>query len=137
MFNKYGNKSNVSTGCRILFPQSITIEDNVGIARDVTLDGRGSINIGNDTIIGFESIIMTSTHNSNKLNIPIKEQGMYAAPVIIGKDVWIGARAIVLPGIQIGDGAIVGANAVVTKNVAPNTIVGGVPAKFIKFRHNN
>lgn len=85
-------------------------------------------------MVGFESIILTSTHNSNRRDIPIREQGMFRAPVRIGTDVWIGARVIILPGVTIGNGAIIGANSVVSKDIPPNTIVGGVPAKFIKER---
>ena len=57
---------------------------------------------------------------------------MTYAPIHIGRNVWIGANATVLPGVTVGDGAVVAAGAVVTKDVAPNTIVGGVPAKLIK-----
>ena len=63
---------------------------------------------------------------------PDKRAGMTYAPIHIGKNVWIGANATVLAGVTIGDGAIVAAGAVVTKDVAPNTVVGGVPAKVIK-----
>lgn len=94
----------------------------------------GGLEIGDDTIVGFESIILTSTHNSNRKAIPIREQGMFCAPDKIGKDVWIGARVIILPGVTIDDGAIIGANSVVSKDIMPYTIVGGVPAKFIKER---
>ena len=75
-----------------------------------------------------EIVIATLNH----LQDPARRSGMSARPVHIGKNVWIGANATILPGVTIGDGAIVAAGAVVTKDVAANTIVGGVPAKFIK-----
>ena len=56
-------------------------------------------------------------------------------PVVIGNDVWIGANAIILPGVRIGDGAIIAAGAVVTKDVIPCSVVGGVPARFIRYRY--
>ncbi len=64
--------------------------------------------------------------------MPAKRQSMCYAPIHIGKNVWIGANATVLAGVTIGDGAVVAAGAVVTKDVEPNTIVGGIPCKVIK-----
>lgn len=133
-FKTLGTDSSISTGCKILSPESISLANNVGISRDVTLDGRGGIEIGDYTMVGFESIILTSTHKSDRTDIPIRKQGMFCDSVIIGKDVWIGARVIILPGVKIGDGAIIGANAVVTKDISSNTVVGGIPARFIKNR---
>lgn len=135
LFKEVGTGTSISTNVRLLCSQQISIGKHVGIARDVTLDGRGGLEIGDDTMIGFESIILTSTHNSNRKDIPIREQGLFYDSVKIGKDVWVGTRVIILPGVIIGDGAIIGANAVVTKDVPPSTIIGGVPAKFIKKRN--
>lgn len=137
LFSKIGNNSSISSGCKTLYPQGITLGNNVAITRDVTLDGRGTIEIADDTMIGFESIILTSTHNFNQKDVLIRNQGMFDAPVKIGKDVWIGARTIILPGVTVGDGAIIGANSVVTKDVMSNTIVGGIPARFIKNRQDS
>lgn len=134
LFKEFGKDSFLSTGVRVLYPKRIKIKNNVGIARDVTLDGRGYLSIDSDTILGFETVILTSTHVSKERNIPIRKQGMYYKPVNIGKDVWIGARVMILPGITIGDGSIIAANSVVTKDIPEYSIYGGVPAKFIKKR---
>lgn len=134
LLNRIGAGTHVSTGVRILYPQGITLGDNVGIPRDVTLDGRGGVEIGDDTIIGFESIILTATHISKDKDTPIRKQGMFCAPVKIGKNVWTGARVIILPGLTIGDGAIIAANSVVDKDVPANAVYGGVPAHFIRER---
>lgn len=134
LLNHVGVGTRISTGVRLLYPQGITLGDNVGIPRDVALDGRGSVEIGDDTIIGFESIILTATHISKDKDTPIRKQGMFCAPVKIGKNVWTGARVIILPGLTIGDGAIIAANSVVDKDVPANTVYGGVPAHFIRER---
>ena len=84
--------------------------------------------VGERVLIGHNVVLATLNHMMD----PKERAGMTYAPIHIGKNVWIGANATVLPGVTIGDGAIVAAGAVVTKDVAPNTIVGGVPAKFIK-----
>lgn len=134
MFQKIGLNSIISRNVKIVYPQGIEIGDYVNITRNVTLDGRGGIKIGSDTLVGFESIILTSSHNYKQKNMLVREQGMFQAPVAIGKDVWIGTRVIILPGVTIGDGAVIGANSVVSKDVKPNTVVAGTPAKFIKER---
>jgi maltose O-acetyltransferase len=85
-------------------------------------------------MIAPEVIILTLGHRHDSIETPMCGQGGYATKVIIEDDVWIGIRVIVLPGVKIGKGSIVGAGAVVTKDVPPWTIVGGVPAKVIKRR---
>lgn len=137
MVHHLGLNSTISTNVKMLNPKQIYIGNRVGIARDAVLDGRGKLKIGDDTMVGFESVILTSTHNSNRIDIPTNKQGMFFAPVAIGNNVWIGTRAIIMPGVTIGDGAIIGANAVVTKDVDNYTVVGGVPARFIKKRDEN
>ena len=85
--------------------------------------------------MGPEVLIMTSSHKFDRIDIPMCEQGdMSPKKVVIGSDVWIGARVIILPGVQIGSGSIIGAGAVVTKDIPPFSVVGGVPAKVIKSR---
>ena len=89
---------------------------------------QGGITIDEGALIGHNVVLATINHDLD----PAKRQSMSYAPIHIGKNVWIGANATVLAGVTIGDGAVVAAGAVVTKDVEPNTIVGGVPAKVIK-----
>ena len=88
---------------------------------------------GKNTVVGERVFINMGCKFQDQGGITIDErQSMSYAPIHIGKNVWIGANATVLAGVTIGDGAVVAAGAVVTKDVEPNTIVGGVPAKVIK-----
>jgi len=137
LFKELGKGVYISDHVKILSPDKIKIKDNVRIVNSVILDGRGGLSIGEDTLVGFQSIILTSTHKSDRVDIPIRKQGMFKKPVQIGKDVWIGARVIIQPGVTIGDKAIVGSGAVVTKDVPQCAVVGGVPAKIIKYRIEN
>lgn len=89
---------------------------------------QGGITIGEGTLVGPKTVIATLNHHMN----PQKRANLIPKPVRIGKNVWIGANVTILPGVTIGDGAVIAAGAVVTKDVAENTVVGGVPAKKIK-----
>lgn len=87
--------------------------------------------IGNDCLLGPDVLIINSNHDT-KRNILIREQANVAKKIEIGNNVWIGAKSIILPGVTIGDNAVIAAGSIVNRNVEPNTLVGGVPAKFIK-----
>ena len=89
---------------------------------------RGGITIGDDTFIAPHVQLITENHGLS----PEKRRYITSLPIVIGKNVWIGAGAIVLPGVTIGDNAVIGAGSVVTKNVAAKTVVAGNPAKLIK-----
>ena len=89
---------------------------------------QGGIFIGDRALIGHNCVIATLNHNMD----PAKRANLIPAPVHIGADAWLGANVTVLPGVSIGDGAVVAAGAVVTKDVPARTVVGGVPAKVIK-----
>lgn len=92
--------------------------------------------IGNDVMLGPEVTILSSSHEFTRTDISMRAQGETARrPVVIGSDVWIGTRAILLPGVTIGDHSIVGAGAIVTKNVDPWSIVAGNPARLIRYRN--
>ena len=85
-------------------------------------------------MMGPDVTILTNTHNITRTDIPMGQQGSRVAGVTIGNDVWIGMRSIIMPGVKIGNGVVIGAGAVVTKDVPNYAIVGGVPAKVIRYR---
>ena len=86
-------------------------------------------------MMGQDCLIYTENHKYDRIDCTIDQQGYQEArPVVIGDDVWIGGRVIILPGVTIGNGAILGAGAVVTHDVPSYAIVGGNPAKIIKYR---
>jgi len=108
--------------------KNISIGKNVFINSGCRFQDQGGIHIGDGVLIGHNAVLATLNHDMN----PQKRGNLYPAPIIIGKNVWIGANATVLPGVSIGDGAVIAAGAVVTKDVPANVVVGGVPAKMIK-----
>ena len=89
---------------------------------------QGGIHIGDRALIGHNCVIATLNHNMD----PARRANLLPAPVHIGADAWLGSNVTVLPGVAIGEGAVVAAGAVVTHDVAPRTVVGGVPAKLIR-----
>lgn len=94
----------------------------------------GSITIGAQTAVGPGSVIRAANHRFSSLETPIMQQGHTPGTIVIEEDVWLGANCVVTPDVRIGKGAIVGAGAVVTHDVPPYAIVGGVPAKVIGMR---
>jgi acetyltransferase-like isoleucine patch superfamily enzyme len=102
--------------------------------RNALVDGRGSVRIGSDVMVGPGAQIISYTHKFDRLDVPIWSQGMEGREIVIGDDVWIGAGAIVLAGVQVGRGSIVGAGAVVTRSCPPLSILAGVPARVIGTR---
>lgn len=132
LFAKAGKNINVEKGADFGFGNNIEIGDNSGLG--VNCNVRGPLKIGDNVMMGPEVIIMTNNHNFNKTDIPMLAQGHTVKKIVIGNDVWIGARVIILSGVSIGDGAIIGAGSVVTNDVDSYAIVGGVPARLINYR---
>lgn len=110
----------------------VCIGDNSGIGFKAWLE---SVNIGCNVMMGPEVIVLSTTHKTDCLEKPMCTQGSgEECRVTINDDVWIGARVIILPGVTIGHGAILGAGAVVTKDVPPYAVVAGNPARIVKMR---
>lgn len=151
-------KLSISTGCEftpinsisIIAPVSIgknshffadggliKIDKNTAFNMNVHINASvgGEINIGKECLIGPNVIMRTAGHNFDNLKVLIRKQGHTVSNIIIDDNVWVGANSVILGGVHIGHGAIIGAGAVVTKDVPCNVIVGGVPAKIIKKRN--
>ena len=108
--------------------KNIKIGKNVFINACCRFQDQGGIEIGDGSLIGHNTTIATLNHDFN----PDKRANLHPSPVKIGKKVWIGSDCTILPGVEIGDGAVIGAGSVVTKNVPANSIAVGNPARVIK-----
>ena len=88
-------------------------------------------------MMGTDCVIITRSHRHDRTDIPMMDQGFEEErPVFVGNDVWLGDRGIILPGVHIGDGCIIGAGSVVTRDIPPYSVAAGIPAKVIKDRKN-
>ncbi|WHU91108.1 acyltransferase [Burkholderia vietnamiensis] len=125
---KIGRDSSIAMGCFVT-GYHISIGDNTVVNRYTYLDGRVPLTIGNNVNISHYTLIQTLTHDPQNPDFIC-----LCKPVVIEDHVWIGARAIISPGVRIGEGAVVGAGSVVTRDVEPYTIVAGNPARYIKER---
>jgi len=118
-----------------IFPgRNLKLGDDVDLAYGVLITTSGGVTIGNRTLVGYGARILSSNHHVPPAPERIFSAGHVNAPVIIGNDVWIGANAIILPGVTINEGAVIAAGSIVTKDVAAWTVVGGVPAKILRKR---
>lgn len=131
ILTKCGKRVNIEKGAE--FPSSVELGDYSGIGIRAQINGK--VIIGNDVMMGPDVCIYVRNHENVRTDIPMNRQGFtIEKPVIIEDDVWIGARVIILPGVHIGTGAILGAGAVVTKDVPDYAVMGGNPARIIKMR---
>ena len=111
----------------------VIIGNDVVIGRYNIIGGKNLIQIGDHCRFGSFVQVLDTSHGFEK-NILIKDQKAIIGKTIIGKDVWVGVGAKILMGVTVGDGAVIGANAVVTKDIPKNAIAVGIPAKVIKYR---
>ena len=117
-------------GSRLTIGNRVALNDNVTLNADCG----GQIEIGNDVLIAPNVVVRAANHRFANRDAPIRTQGHDAGSIHIGDDVWIGANAVILPGVTIGRGAVIGAGSVVTRDVSDYTIVAGVPARPVGTR---
>jgi acetyltransferase-like isoleucine patch superfamily enzyme len=118
----------------ITMPECVELGDNVSIAPYVHIWSEAGIKIGNDVMIASHTAITTLTHDYMQEKM---RNTIVSKPIVIEDEVWIGAHAVILPGVKIGKGAVVGAGAIVTRDVEPYSIVVGTPARHQKYRNIN
>jgi acetyltransferase-like isoleucine patch superfamily enzyme len=112
----------------------ISVGAGTAIGRSNVIWGQGGVRIGSDCLLGPGVTVMSENHEFDATSVTINKQGNVRRAVEIGDDCWIGAGAKILAGVQLGHGSVVAAGAVVTKSCEPYSVVGGVPAKFIRYR---
>lgn len=133
LFLQAGRSINVEHGASFGKGNRIRIGDRSGLGINARLDG--PVSIGSDVMMGPDVMIYAIGHDFSDTGTPMIQQGMTAPrEVVIEDDVWIGARAILLPGVRVGQGSVVAAAAVVTKSVPPFSVVAGNPARVVKTR---
>lgn len=111
------------------FGKNINIGRNVFINSCCCFQDQGGIYIDDGVLVGHNVILATLNHDFD----PNRREILHSAPIKIGKNVWIGSRSTILPGVKVNDGSIVAAGSVVNKDVPSNSIVAGIPAKVIKY----
>ena len=113
----------------------LTVGERVSVNVGAVLDAAGGeLIVGPDCMIGPYAVLRASNHAFARRDVPMRAQGHEPGRIELEADVWVGAHAVILAGVRVGKGAIVAAGAVVTKDVPPGAIVGGVPAKVIGSR---
>lgn len=131
-----GRNVHIRPGYEIFPPENVTIGDNVWIGENFYARAEGGLTIGSGTLIGRDTEIRTSGHvyNVDDLrSLPYDDRIVYS-PMVIGENCWIATHVTFTRGVTVGEGAIVGMHAVVTKDVPPLAVVAGNPAKIIKYR---
>ncbi len=133
LFKSCGTNVNVESFAFFHSGKDISIGNNSGIGQYASL--HGTISIGHDVMMGPNVTIWTANHNFSRTDIPMTQQGIgEEKPVTIKDDVWIGSNVVILAGVTLGQGSIVGAGSIVTRDVPDWAVVAGNPAKIIRYR---
>lgn len=131
---KIGRRVIFYPGVWLMTGRNLVVGDDVDFALGVLVTTTGGVTIGDRTLIGYHAKIISKNHVVPSGKGKVFSSGHEALPVSIGRDCWIGAGAIILPGVVVGDGAIIAAGSVVTRDVEAYSIVGGIPASLIRRR---
>ena len=134
-FAGIGERVAIHEDVHFKFPEEITLGANTQIAPQCIFAGAGGLKLGENVMVGAGTKIITSSHNHQRLDIPMIQQGLSYEGISIEDDVWFGFCCVVLGGTKINRGTIIAANSVVLSgDYPPYVVLGGVPAKIIKYR---
>ncbi|MDP3979381.1 MAG: acyltransferase [Pseudomonas sp.] len=131
---KVGSRVDIYPGVWITPGRNLIIGDHVDLSKDVLITTSGGVSIGDRTLVGYRSQILSTNHEITAAGLEIPVSGNVHKPIAIGKDVWIAANCVITAGVNIGDGAVIAAGSIVTKDIPSNAIAAGNPAKVIKYR---
>jgi acetyltransferase-like isoleucine patch superfamily enzyme len=133
---RFGESTIVRAGTMLL-PSggSIVVGARTSLNQYIVINGEGGVTIGDDVMIAAFCSIFAANHKIDRIDIPMRQQGMITkGGIVIENDVWLGTHCVILDGVRIGTGSVIAAGAVVSKDVEPYSIIGGVPAKVIGTR---
>lgn len=124
----------ISDGVTIWFPWLVKVGRNCSLNQGVNIDGYGGVTLGDGVRVAAYVCINSSDHDFSQSDVPISEQGMITAPVVIEDDVWIGNHVVINRGVRIGRGSVIGSSSVVTRDIPPYSVAVGAPCKVIRSR---
>jgi acetyltransferase-like isoleucine patch superfamily enzyme len=130
-----GRWSWLGHGCKIRCHEGVvSIGAKTVLGQECTISAYQHVSIGRECVIADRVMLIDFDHGMVEVERPVRLQGIYKRDVSVGHNVWIGYGACILRGVVVGDNAVIGTNSVVTKEVPPNAVVGGVPARVIRMR---
>ena len=130
-FRYFGTNIKICPNFKLGHTENLILHDNIVLGENIFINAQGGVEIGSGTITGPDVMIFSVNHIYDSEILPFAEE-LSLKPVVIGENCWIGARVFICPGVSIGEGSVVAANSVVTKNFPPCSVIGGNPAKLIK-----
>jgi len=128
-----GQRVRFEEGVQVMYPERLEVGSNVLIHRGAFIDAEGGVKIGDNFVAAQNLVILSSTHNYEVPDLLPWDERKHLKPAIIEDNIWCGMNVIILPGVRIGEGAVIGAGSVVTRDVYPCAVVDSNPAKCIKF----
>lgn len=129
-----GTDIRLARGVIVRYPERVSFGSQVFLNRNTLVTARAPISFGDKVLVGPGVIIDSGGHRFDDVNLPVWDQGFESSPIVIGDDVWIGAGAIILPGVEIGSSSIVAAGSVVTSSLGSGVLAAGVPAQIVRRR---